>query len=247
MKHKSLAFLVIFFLLSNVAEAGVTIREAIRGGCYGGQQIKAIYDVVVGDGLGSVTRQKMKYYFSGSFSDNAITKNRVTAPDTWVFRGDDAPDSSVRIQKLKEGFLYSKAQKRVDDLRRQGGNISEFWQSNGPELKKNEADIRNPLFLMMRLLAIQTSDTPPSQFISVGLTLDTASTFGDPVYAFQVNPDSPILGIRNCQVSGEDQFQILGGTEIQALHRKRRAISKWEKYDSKTKGWVEINGRIPPE
>ena len=99
----------------------------------------------------------------------------------------------------------------------------------------------------MRLLALQSSDTPQSQFVSFALDYATTGTFGEAVYALQVNPNSPILGLVNCKTAGgEVQVQILGGTTFDTLYRKLRTESVWKRYDRKNDTWIAVpNGTVP--
>src|SRR5262249_12975887 len=156
---------------------------------------------------GRITKQKLQEYFpqGSSFGDNKTTKVYVTAPDTWMFRGYNGPDDSPHVAAMKQGRLYSKANMRLDKELARGGEppsqiISDFWERFGPNVQPIADNGRNPTTIVLRILAIQTSDTPPSQFISVALDHATAKTFGDPVYAFQGSPNSPLLGLVNCQL-----------------------------------------------
>lgn len=224
----------------SAAGSSVTVQQAVRTGCYSDTQLRAVFDVAKFPS-GSVTERKIKSYFyeQGSFPDRGVTKARVNAL-TWVYRGyKDKTTDNWHVQKLLAGVLYSKAQNRVDQ-----GKMD--WSLNGPQLSPGDFEGRNPAVLAMRLLAIQTSDTPPSQFISVALDYEVAKTFGQVVYAFQVRPDSELLGLRNCRLGGgEDQLQIAGGTPISNLHRRVRGES-WTRYDQATKQWVPITGTFPP-
>lgn len=223
----------------SAAGSSVTVQQAIRNGCYSAAQVRAIFDAATFTS-GSVTKQKIdSYFYQGSFPDQGTTKARVNAV-TWVYRGyGEKNTEDLHVRKLLAGVLYSKAQNRVDKNRMD-------WSAQGPELLPGDFTARNPAVLAMRLLATKTSDTPASQFNSVALDYNIASGFGTVVYAFQVRPDSEVLGLQGCRLGkGEDQLQIAGGTSISNLHRRVRG-SDWMKYNQATGGWAPITGLFPP-
>lgn len=218
--------------------SSVTIQQAIRDGCYSAGQLRALFDAATFSGR--ITKSQIDlYFYNGTFPDNSVTKMRVNAP-TWVYRGYGEKDAdNWHVRKLKQGILYSKAQNRVDQ-----GKMD--WNDNGPQLSfPSGLTGRNPTVIAMRLLAIQSSDKPTSQFNSVALDYDVAKSFGNIVYAFLVQPDSEILGLRDCRLGGEDQLQIAGGTTISKLHRRVQG-GLWMKYDAQTNSWIDITGSFPP-
>lgn len=92
---------------------------------------------------------------------------------------------------------------------------------------------------ILRILATKSSAEPKSQFSSFALDFKTASSFGDNVYAVNLIPNSPLLGLgqENKLGTGEDQFQILGGTPVIELYRLISPSKFWQVYDFKKKKW----------
>jgi hypothetical protein len=73
------------------------------------------------------------------------------------------------------------------------------------------------------------------------LDYKVASAFGNTVYKFQMAPNSAVLGLRNCSLSGggETQIQVPGGTPITNLHRFEKSKGYWEVY--KNGSWRRAN------
>lgn len=165
-----------------------------------------------------------------------VTKLYVNTPQI-VFRATEITQEIDHI--LKNMSLISKAQ------RRQKHNepiINEATQNT------TQADYST----VLRTVAIKASYDPPSQFVSTALALDCASSFmgrSDVVYAFEIVPNSPVLGLKDPKEvgKGEDQLQILGGTSIRKLFRYTYHTKKWEEYRydsaSKTGEWSETSLR----
>ena len=237
------------FIFAGSAYAGVTVQQAIREGCYTSAQAKEI--IAQGERstpMGTVTLEKAKLYLE-RVNDRSVTRTKVTAPETWVYRGyDDA--SNWHTEELLDGVIYSKGQNARDKAIRRGISEKSFWGKNGPQLRHEASSVGSfpgePTYFMMRLLAIQTSDTPPSQFVSFALNYKLASEFGEVVYALQVNPDSPVLGLQNCNLKGEYQVQILGGTTFGVLYKKKRG-QNWERYDRSNRVWGPVASGTVPE
>lgn len=248
MLRKKLAILSAAFLVfSAAASADVTVQQALADGCYSTSEMKEI--IRVGEGTfpaESVTLEKSKALLVSEYGQK-ITTSKVTAAGTWVYRGYETPGTdNWHVRKLLEGVIYSKGQNSRDKFVKGGGSAEAFWQTNGPDLLKPESSFPSATYITMRLLALQTSDTPPSQFVSFALNYKTAAEFGEAVYAFQVNPNSQILGLVNCKLGGEFQFQIIGGTRFETLYRKNRGEADWKKYNPASKTWTVVpKGTVP--
>lgn len=136
------------------------------------------------------------------------------------------------------GKLISKAQRQLS----RSVDSTFFWSQNGPQLSGLLDDASSPtrLGLSLQMLATSSSDEPKSQFVSVALDYEVASGFGEPVYKFQLNPRSPVLGLRGCRMGGEAQFQVPGSTPIRNLHRRVRTNGYWERYVTDKQTWERI-------
>ncbi|MBJ2247428.1 MULTISPECIES: hypothetical protein [Pseudomonas] len=233
------------FICSTAVFADVTVQQALNAGCYDNQQMREIIDTAkAGKPIGSRTLEKENELTSTYGAK--ITDSRVTAPATWVYRAYEGADTNNwHVQKLKAGVIYAKAQNDLDKYIKNGGTPEKYWAIDGPDL--HQPDFPSATYTTMRLLALQSSDTPQSQFVSFALDYATTGTFGEAVYALQVNPNSPILGLVNCKTAGgEVQVQILGGTTFDTLYRKLRTESVWKRYDRKTDTWIAVpNGTVP--
>jgi hypothetical protein len=114
---------------------------------------------------------------------------------------------------------------------------AEAWSDYGPEIEGPY----DAAALGMRLLAIANMDDPRSQFVSVALDFNTASSVSKDgyVYAFQAVPYSQIQVLKNC-VAFEDgnQVQLLVGTAVFNLCRTRAQApgDRWEAWNYT--GWV---------
>lgn len=242
--------LLLTTLSSGSSFAAVTTQQALRDGCYTDSQIAAF--VAQGEAspnIGSITLESAKSNLRSAMG-GSVTKMKVNAADTWVFRGYGKEETdNWHTKKLLQGVIYSNGQNRRDiAVKKDPGGEPEYWERMGPNLKSDHISPANQISLMMRLLSIKTSYGPPSQFVSFAVSYKIASGFGDVVYAFQVNPDSPVLGVVDCKLNGEDQFQILGGTLISSpIYRKSRKDSHWKKYDRNSGRWnIVTSGETPP-
>ncbi len=206
-----------FALLSaaffNVSHADVTVDDAVRGGCLTAEEVRAKITSTLGkQNLGSKTKDKLlEFQGSSGIRDGSVTRSYVTHPETWGYR-------SLTIPKEEEvivtGKLYSKALHQLQKMKEKEG---EFWTENGPQI---DPSAQSDEALTLRMLATSSSDIPPSQFLSVALTQEVARRFGTGtyVYRFQMNPNSPVLGMENCQLDkGEVQIQVPGNTPIRNL------------------------------
>jgi len=154
----------------------------------------------------------------------------------WGFRTVTGPNE---VESLCNGRLLSKAQALLQKDPNNETRTKIFWLVNGPDVSGlGEAELD-----ALRFLAIQSSDVPKSQFVSVALDLPTAHTFGDPVYAFKVQPLSPVFGLRrsDCSALGEIQFQVLGGTPITDLWRYFYKSGQWESFDMSARRWFRVS------
>jgi hypothetical protein len=101
---------------------------------------------------------------------------------------------------------------------------------------------------ILRILATKSSSDPLSQFVSVALDFKTAKDFGNGklVLAYKLIPNSPLLGLRkDGQLGGEDQFQVLGGTEIIELYKF--SDHHWEQYDYDAGTWKRCKTPVNKE
>lgn len=244
-RNISTLFFALGFICSTTVFADVTVQQALSAGCYDTQEMRGIIDTAkAGKPMGSRTLEK-ENELTSSYGGK-ITDTRVTAPATWVYRAYESADTNNwHVQKLKAGVIYSKAQNDLDKYVKGGGTPQEYWAIDGPDL--HALGFNGATYTTMRLLALQSSDTPKSQFVSFALDYATTGTFGDAVYALQVNPNSPILGLVNCKTpGGEVQFQILGGTTFNTLYRKVRTDKDWKRYNRDTDQWVTVpKGTVP--
>jgi hypothetical protein len=248
MRRNTLAVVgMAFFAFSAVVSADVTIKQALADGCFDTSEMRGIIEAgKKTEPQGSRTLEQEEKLTSDY--GQKITNSKVTAPGTWVYRAYEGPGAlNWHVRKLLAGEIYSKGQNDLDKYVSRGGRPEDYWKIDGPDLLKKGSSFSSSTYITMRLLALQSSDVPPSQFVTFALNYDTAKSFGQAVYALQVNPNSQILGLVNCKQSGgEVQFQILGGTTFQTLYRKVLNEEKWKRYDRKSEQWVEVpNGTVP--
>jgi hypothetical protein len=208
-----------------------SVNAALRDGCFSREALQSIRDATLQrTNLGTITRRKLEDYTP---RDQWATRFYVTDPNTPAYRAPTIPNEDM---SLTSGHLISKAQNKVSKL--SPDQVSGFWARNGPLLGPTAPpDLK--LELALRMLATSSSDEPPSQFVSVALDFRVAEGFGnDVIYKFYLAPDSPILGLRQCDRTkgGELQFQVPGGTPIHLLQRyhrpKNRQEGYWEKWES---------------
>ncbi|BAZ33642.1 hypothetical protein NIES4074_61560 (plasmid) [Cylindrospermum sp. NIES-4074] len=166
-----------------------------------------------------------------------ITIHKVTKL-TWVYRGLTIPGE---LKYLQTGYTYSKALRILSQPENPRYKY-EVWKDIGPNIAlfDNPDDTR---YNALRILAIRNSDKPASQFSSVALEETLAKSFGDILVAFQVIPNSPVLGLNECvhklpngkPPGGEIQLQIAGNTPIKNLKKKNG--NTWETWDSSSGVW----------
>ncbi|WP_163995466.1 hypothetical protein [Pyxidicoccus caerfyrddinensis] len=206
----------------------VTVNQALAAGCRGKADIDTLVSQTLArSDLGTTTRTKLSSFSGG---DGWATRVDVTDPDTWGYR---AATIGGEEAKLTAGQLTSKSERR---LSRWTGTPAEFWASYGPQVNTSQRDATS---LSLQMLATSSSDEPPSQFVSVALDYAVASGFGNVVYRFQLNPQSPLLGLRDCKMAGEVQIQPPGGTPIRNLQRFDKTKGYWEKYQAGV--WVKMD------
>lgn len=246
-RNTLIALGALFLVFSTAASADVTVQQALADGCYDNAEMQGIIEAgknTQPQGTRTLeNEEKLTSTYGGK-----ITHSRVTAPGTWVYRAYEGPETNNwHVQKLKEGIIYSKGQNSRDKFVRDHHSAEAFWNADGPDLLDPKHSFGSATYITMRLLAIQSSDTPPSQFVSFALDYNTTKTFGDAVYALQVNPDSQILGLVDCKrEKGEVQVQVLGGKTFAPLYRKVRNENDWKRYDQNSKLWVSVpKGTVP--
>ncbi len=214
----------------------VVYNQALTAGCRSNQEVQEAFTHLSNDpNIGSITREWLNKY-KDSDRSQWVTTLDVNNSKTCAFR---AIASSREGKSLQNGFTYSKAQDKVDyTYKGDQAAIDSFWGEVGPQLTPN--DIRSEEALALQMLSLQSSSTPTSQFSSVS-TEFKEHYWGDRVYGFYVNPNSPIIGLKNCEAekdNNEVQYQIPSGSPITSLHRKL-AGKEWEKYKKGTKQWVK--------
>ena len=213
--------------------APVTVDQALANGCRTPADITDIVNTALShSNLGTNTRTKLTM-FRGT--DQWVTRSDVTDPNTWGYR---AATIIQEEAKLMEGRLTTKAERRVGQYPPGSPDIDEFWSLNGPRL---DPAARDSTSLALQMLATSSSDNPPSQFASVALDYSVAAAFGNIVYRFQLDPQSPVLGLRDCQNRGEVQIQPAGGTPIRNLQRFDIRKRYWERLQSGQ--WVRMNDK----
>lgn len=183
----------------------VTVQDALAAGCRPESSIAAIMtSAASAPNLGSDTKKKLSDWQDGhSATSGWMTTLDVTDPETALYRATTRAEEDAAFLS---GNLVSKAQMALKKLK-PSQTPEWFWGKNGPEL--TDPTIRNDSALAFQVLALSTSDSPRSQFLSVALDFQTAASFGNIVYAFRANPNSPILGMKSCSLgSGEVQFQV---------------------------------------
>lgn len=232
--------------------SGVSVEQALANGCRDSRSLHTIVGEALKNPLiGTTTKNKLSNITS--IRNNWVTFDYVTDHNTWGFRG---PTISGEVKTMmEEGELLYKARRFSRDIN--------FWLTDGPQvlprpISKDDMTWHNNMSLSLQILATSSSDEPKSQFVSVALEESVAESFvsssakGDnrAVYKFQMNPQSPIFGMQECDVKkGEVQFQVPGGTPIRNLQRKKLLNggkwSSWEKYENKS--WIPVNNEDKDE
>jgi hypothetical protein len=218
----------------------VDLATALQSDCWAPQDAEnKVASLPEYSDVGSVSTAVAKQYATSSY----VTKLLVTQP-MWGFR---APTFSRNEEgAMRNGTLLSKMANYL--ATRDSDGRAAAWSLWGPPIEGGAG----PVTLPLRLLAIGSSDVPRSQLVSVALDYATAArygTVGNYVYAFQITPDSEILGLRTCGTvtGGEIQVQPLGGTPIWNLMRSSNGIA-WTAWNGSA--WVPSaivpsNGALP--
>lgn len=210
------------------AQNWLDIVAATTFGCADGNaQLNAVQKLRTLSDLGSATATKVDIY---GHPANSVTNYLVTR-EIWGFR--TLANSMELSRLLNQSVLQSKAQLYLTNPAKPRPDVQAFWENSGPRVQ----DISSSTALALRLLAISDSAQPRSQFLSVAIDFQTAAVFhgfDSNVYAFRMKPDSPVLGVKNCDLaqSGERQVQVLGGTFVHSILRHA-----WSPNPSPTQGW----------
>jgi hypothetical protein len=210
----------------------VTVERALQNGCSTRAELQRMmgnYLPPQSYVLGSKTREKMTA-FQLDVSGDWATKSLVTDPNVRVYRGTDIPRDTYWLES------YRLISKFANMIAKEDGDTSDFIATNGPRLDyRSEAGLVQSL----KMLATQNSDEPKSQSISLAVSHSVGSGFGfGAVYAFRLNPSSPLLGLRGCALgSGEVQFQGTNNSQIHDLYKKTINPNQWYKFDPRTKTW----------
>jgi hypothetical protein len=215
----------------------VSVKDAVSAGCRSSSTVVSIANSALAAQLGSSTSTALSTWKANNQNRSGwITRLDVTDPETLVYRATDRPAEATTFQ---QGLLISKAEAALRKLK--GDQTPEwFWDRNGPALSLPGQ--RDNVALSLQMLATSSSDEPRSQFLSVALDFNTARAFGEVVYAFRLNPRSPILGMNNCMLSGggEIQMQVPGNAPIHDL--RKYSDGNW--YALVNGRWVETaNGK----
>lgn len=208
---------------------GGSLTEAVKGGCFDEDAMRSMLEKTLAAAEpGSQCESQLKIR-TGDIIRSNVTKKFVNTPQ-YVFRGATIPGEQKYIMENRK--LLSKAQKRG----------IKYEPAIGMDKQNSE---QYEYATVLRTLAIKSSDVPASQFVSHAVDYMTAEGFaksGTNVYAYKIIPNSPLLGLKErCEVGGEDQFQILGGTEIIKLFQFKN--KHWEQYNFETKTWSQTRKR----
>lgn len=209
---------------------GGSLEGAVKGGCFNKEELRSMVEKTLdATEEGSVCRREIEAR-AQQIQETYLTRQYVNTLQ-YVFRGPTIPREQEYIMENRK--ILSKAQKRQNLLK--------------PIIKVDSQNTEQYEYSMvLRALAIKSSDVPPSQFVSHALDYATAERFaarGKCVFAYKLVPNSPLLGFKKEGVvgEGEDQFQILGGTEITKLFRF--IDEHWEQYDFTAKAWSKTGKR----
>lgn len=208
---------------------GGSLTEAVKGDCFSKNDMSSMLEkTLTATEPGSVCERNLKIK-ANDIIDSHVTKKYVNTPQ-YVFRG--ATISGEQKYIMENRKILSKAQKR--------------GLKYAPVIDKDKQNTEQYEYsTILRTLAIKSSDTPASQFVSHAVDYKTAEAFsnsGTNVFAYKIIPNSPFLGLpEEHRVGGEDQFQILGGTEIIKLFQFRN--KRWEQYDFNSGTWTQTHKR----
>lgn len=202
------------------------LRECLRGAYYKRGELLSMYNSTLNStNKGSLVEQALinkKEYIT---SYTTFPKTNVLSEQI-VFRA----ILPREIEHLEYGHIYSKAEHRAK-------RSPIYWDVNKPKIQWDTQNSTQSAYTnILRLLAIQSSYDPASQFVSHALDYETALRFDGNIYAYKIKPRSPLLGLKEkYKIGGEVQFQILGGTEITELYRLNNDKKIWEVYHSGSK------------
>ena len=208
---------------------GGSLTEAVKGGCFDEDAMRSMLEKTLAAAEPGSQCESQLMFRTGDIIRSNVTKKFVNTPQ-YVFRGATIPGEQKYIMENRK--LLSKAQKRAVTYK--------------PAIDMDKQNTEQYEYAtVLRTLAIKSSDVPASQFVSHAVDYMTAEGFaksGTNVYAYKIIPNSPLLGLKErCEVGGEDQFQILGGTEIIKLFQFKN--KHWEQYNFETKTWSQTRKR----
>lgn len=200
----------------------IELGNVFQDGCFTGKEVTSVVkNLSHYSQAGSLTLRASDRFID---TDRFATKLLVTKP-IWGFR---SPTFSPKeITAFEQGYLLSKFDRKY----KYDAEWDDDNKIDGPNLSVDSSAIAG-----MRYLAVASSDEPKSQLVSVALDFSTAASFrkealGPYVYAFRLVPNSPIIGLKECNLTsgGEIQIQPLRGTNIWYLMRPIDGKS-WETF-----------------
>lgn len=196
--------------------SSVGIKESLDSGCYTQEELKNMWKSTVAatvDGSTTNTALRMK---KDSILESKATKKEINK-SIYVFRSVAASEELKLIKAKRQ--VVSKAQR------------ANVFDEPIISIEKQNTSQKDYAFIL-RILATKASNTPLSQFASHAFNFETAKKFGDVMVAYKVVPNSPFLGLHGTMKvgKGEDQLQILGGTDITDLYIYKN--KKWYLIDS---------------
>lgn len=225
-----------------------SIADAVGKGCRDQGDLSVIYENALSniDPINRVTINALsnESWKTNTLSGGKTTKYYVTAPGTYLYRGLTIPRELKWM--LEHRTTYSKY---INALYRQNGVLDQngpyvlpygIWPSNNPEVTPIN---HTSLSLILQIHGINSTDQPKSQFSSFALRRELAESYAqnppdDYVYLFVLNPQSPVLGLQQCNLNiGEVQLQVPGGTYIEQLQRAKVRSNDWEVYNWEIKEW----------
>lgn len=217
------------FTLKKELLSSVGIEESLDAGCYTQAELSEMWEnTVKATADGSVTNTALKMQ-KDRILESKVTKKEINK-SIYVFRSVAAVKELMLVKEKRQ--VVSKAQR---------ANV--FDKPIISIEKQNTA--QKDYALILRILATKASNKPLSQFASHAFDFETANKFGDLMVAYKVVPNSPFLGLHErMEVGrGEDQLQILGGTDITDLYIYKE--KKWYWVDSKGEERKITDGNRP--
>ncbi len=207
---------------------GASLQNAVRSGCLDkdalAEMVECTLSATESGGRCRECLQRRAY----EIKSTSLTRKYVNTPQ-YIFRSPLGWEMKYNETERKMRSKYQKYNQNytpVIDLKKQNGEQYKYATT-------------------LRSLAIKSSSDPMSQFVSVALDFETARGLGqgDLVLAYKLIPNSPLLGLREGgKLGGEDQFQVLGGTDIIEFYKFTQ--KKWYQFDFKEKAWKPTR-RIP--